>query len=79
MRKIGKVPKFLSHRLFRSSRYSIWLDSKMQLHYTCHCVWEEMGVDMKPIYGTTVVRKRDKAERKARLVKETYNPSTLSP
>ncbi|XP_057484776.1 probable hexosyltransferase MUCI70 isoform X1 [Actinidia eriantha] len=31
MRKTGKVPKFLSHRLFPSSRYSIWLDSKMRL------------------------------------------------
>ncbi|KAF5947505.1 hypothetical protein HYC85_013462, partial [Camellia sinensis] len=29
MRKTGKVPKFLSHHLFSSSRYSIWLDSKM--------------------------------------------------
>ncbi|XAR56013.1 hypothetical protein NMG60_11036285 [Bertholletia excelsa] len=32
MRKTGKVPKFLSHRLFPSSRYSIWLDSKMRLN-----------------------------------------------
>lgn len=31
MRRTGKVPKFLSHRLFPSSRYSIWLDSKMRL------------------------------------------------
>ncbi|KAJ4790132.1 transmembrane protein (DUF616) [Rhynchospora pubera] len=31
MRKTGKVPKFLSHRLFPSARYSIWLDSKMRL------------------------------------------------
>ncbi|KAG2702337.1 hypothetical protein I3760_06G084200 [Carya illinoinensis] len=31
MRKTGKVPKFLPHRLFPSSRYSIWLDSKMRL------------------------------------------------
>ncbi|KAI8026679.1 WD repeat-containing protein 91, partial [Camellia lanceoleosa] len=31
MRKTRKVPKFLSHRLFPSSRYSIWLDSKMRL------------------------------------------------
>lgn len=30
-RKTGKVPKFLSHRLFPSSRYSIWLDSKLRL------------------------------------------------
>ncbi|KAG6465961.1 hypothetical protein ZIOFF_076186 [Zingiber officinale] len=32
LRKTGKVPKFLSHRLFPSARYSIWLDSKMRLH-----------------------------------------------
>ncbi|XVF85941.1 hypothetical protein PTKIN_Ptkin17bG0158000 [Pterospermum kingtungense] len=32
MRKTGKVPKFLSHRLFPSSRYSIWIDSKMRLN-----------------------------------------------
>ncbi|XP_010257167.1 PREDICTED: uncharacterized protein LOC104597382 [Nelumbo nucifera] len=32
MRRSGKVPKFLSHRLFPSARYSIWLDSKMRLH-----------------------------------------------
>ncbi|PWA70069.1 hypothetical protein CTI12_AA292100 [Artemisia annua] len=32
MRKTGKVPKFLSHRLFPSARYSIWLDSKLRLH-----------------------------------------------
>lgn len=31
MRKSGKVPKFLSHRLFLSARYSIWIDSKMRL------------------------------------------------
>ncbi|CAN4124455.1 unnamed protein product [Withania somnifera] len=31
MRKAGKVPKFLTHRLFPSSRYSIWLDSKLRL------------------------------------------------
>ncbi|WCJ21273.1 hypothetical protein M5689_003439 [Euphorbia peplus] len=31
MRRTGKVPKFLSHRLFPSSSYSIWLDSKMRL------------------------------------------------
>ncbi|KAK2991388.1 hypothetical protein RJ640_007852, partial [Escallonia rubra] len=31
MRKTGKVPKFLPHRLFPSSRYSIWLDSKLRL------------------------------------------------
>ncbi|XP_073010275.1 probable hexosyltransferase MUCI70 [Typha latifolia] len=32
MRKTGKVPKFLSHRLFPSARYSIWIDSKLRLH-----------------------------------------------
>ncbi|KAL6543695.1 hypothetical protein OROGR_010192 [Orobanche gracilis] len=32
LRKSGKVPKFLSHRLFPSSRYSIWLDSKLRLN-----------------------------------------------
>ncbi|CAM8885952.1 unnamed protein product [Rhodiola kirilowii] len=32
MRRTGKVPKFLSHRLFPSSRYSIWVDSKLRLH-----------------------------------------------
>ncbi|XP_047976696.1 probable hexosyltransferase MUCI70 isoform X2 [Salvia hispanica] len=32
MRKTGKVPKFLSHRLFPSSRYSIWVDSKLRLN-----------------------------------------------
>ncbi|XP_030481391.2 probable hexosyltransferase MUCI70 isoform X1 [Cannabis sativa] len=32
MRRTGKVPKLLSHRLFPSARYSIWLDSKMRLH-----------------------------------------------
>ncbi|RWR78355.1 Protein of unknown function DUF616 [Cinnamomum micranthum f. kanehirae] len=31
MRKTGKVPKFLPHRLFPSARYSIWLDSKLRL------------------------------------------------
>ncbi|KAM7269619.1 hypothetical protein ACFE04_025116 [Oxalis oulophora] len=31
MRKTGKVPKLLAHRLFPSARYSIWIDSKMRL------------------------------------------------
>lgn len=31
MRRVGKIPKFLSHRLFPSARYSIWLDSKLRL------------------------------------------------
>lgn len=32
MRRAGKVPKFLAHRLFPSATYSIWLDSKLRLH-----------------------------------------------
>ncbi|GAB2243508.1 hypothetical protein Droror1_Dr00023636 [Drosera rotundifolia] len=32
MRRTGKVPKFLAHRLFPSARYSIWLDSKIRLN-----------------------------------------------
>ncbi|TMW92168.1 hypothetical protein EJD97_013420 [Solanum chilense] len=31
MRRVGKIPKLLSHRLFTSARYSIWLDSKLRL------------------------------------------------
>ncbi|KAI3460649.1 hypothetical protein Pfo_017312 [Paulownia fortunei] len=31
MRRVGKIPKFLPHRLFTSARYSIWLDSKLRL------------------------------------------------
>ncbi|KAH9307620.1 hypothetical protein KI387_035531, partial [Taxus chinensis] len=31
MRRSGKVPKLLTHRLFPSARYSIWLDSKLRL------------------------------------------------
>ncbi|KAH7276891.1 hypothetical protein KP509_39G025600 [Ceratopteris richardii] len=30
-RRVGKIPKFLTHRLFPSARYSIWLDSKLRL------------------------------------------------
>lgn len=30
-RRIGKIPKFLSHRLFPAARYSLWLDSKLRL------------------------------------------------
>ncbi|CAD6257700.1 unnamed protein product [Miscanthus lutarioriparius] len=30
-RRVGKIPKFLAHRLFPSSRFSIWLDSKLRL------------------------------------------------
>ncbi|CAA6669760.1 unnamed protein product [Spirodela intermedia] len=32
MRRVGKIPKFLSHRLFPTARYSIWLDSKLRLN-----------------------------------------------
>ncbi|KAL6211434.1 hypothetical protein ACLB2K_016660 [Fragaria x ananassa] len=31
MRRAGKIPKLLPHRLFPSARYSIWLDSKLRL------------------------------------------------
>nr|CAN72342.1 hypothetical protein VITISV_029506 [Vitis vinifera] len=31
MRRVGKIPKLLAHRLFPSARYSIWLDSKLRL------------------------------------------------
>ncbi|KAK9095948.1 hypothetical protein Sjap_021445 [Stephania japonica] len=31
MRRVGKVPKFLAHRIFPRARYSIWLDSKLRL------------------------------------------------
>ncbi|KVH88269.1 Protein of unknown function DUF616 [Cynara cardunculus var. scolymus] len=31
MRRVGKIPKLLAHRLFRNARYSIWLDSKLRL------------------------------------------------
>ncbi|GMH00319.1 hypothetical protein Nepgr_002158 [Nepenthes gracilis] len=33
MRRVGKIPKLLSHRLFTSARYSIWLDSKLRLQH----------------------------------------------
>ncbi|CAL1370620.1 unnamed protein product [Linum trigynum] len=44
MRRTGKVPKFLSHRLFPSSCYSIWVDSKLRLvvdpmHIIEHFLW----------------------------------------
>ncbi|KAI4981960.1 hypothetical protein ZWY2020_022452 [Hordeum vulgare] len=32
MRRAGKVPKLLAHRLFPSALYSIWLDSKLRLN-----------------------------------------------
>ncbi|XWS15408.1 hypothetical protein CRYUN_Cryun35bG0094800 [Craigia yunnanensis] len=31
MRRVGKIPKLLPHRLFPAARYSIWLDSKLRL------------------------------------------------
>ncbi|KAL4274133.1 hypothetical protein GQ457_13G023050 [Hibiscus cannabinus] len=31
MRRVGKIPKMLPHRLFPFARYSIWLDSKLRL------------------------------------------------
>ncbi|KAD2805807.1 hypothetical protein R6Q59_029192 [Mikania micrantha] len=31
MRRVGKIPKLLGHRLFQNARYSIWLDSKLRL------------------------------------------------
>ncbi|KAL2893607.1 UDP-glucuronosyltransferase 2B19 [Bienertia sinuspersici] len=31
MRRVGKIPKLLPHRLFPSARYSIWVDSKLRL------------------------------------------------
>ncbi|KAK1288392.1 hypothetical protein QJS10_CPB19g00117 [Acorus calamus] len=31
MRRVGKIPKLLAHRLFPSARYSVWLDSKLRL------------------------------------------------
>ncbi|KAL4583312.1 hypothetical protein LXL04_007882 [Taraxacum kok-saghyz] len=31
MRRVGKIPKLLAHRLFHNARYSIWLDSKLRL------------------------------------------------
>lgn len=31
MRRVGKIPKLLAHRLFQNARYSIWLDSKLRL------------------------------------------------
>ncbi|XP_019441975.1 PREDICTED: uncharacterized protein LOC109346713 isoform X4 [Lupinus angustifolius] len=31
MRRVGKIPKLLPHRLFPFARYSIWLDSKLRL------------------------------------------------
>ncbi|XP_074263535.1 uncharacterized protein LOC141586260 [Silene latifolia] len=33
MRRVGKIPKLLSHRLFPAARYSIWLDSKLRLQH----------------------------------------------
>ncbi|XP_058091158.1 uncharacterized protein LOC131237428 [Magnolia sinica] len=40
MRRVGKIPKFLTHRLFPSARYSIWLDSKLRLQSDPHLILE---------------------------------------
>ncbi|PKA57122.1 hypothetical protein AXF42_Ash002426 [Apostasia shenzhenica] len=40
MRRVGKVPKFLTHRLFPSARYSIWLDSKLRLQNDPYLILE---------------------------------------
>lgn len=40
MRRVGKIPKFLTHRLFPSARYSIWLDSKLRLQSDPYLILE---------------------------------------
>ncbi|KAK8921459.1 hypothetical protein KSP39_PZI020169 [Platanthera zijinensis] len=40
MRRVGKIPKFLTHRLFPSARYSIWLDSKLRLQHDPYLILE---------------------------------------
>lgn len=40
MRRVGKIPKFLTHRLFPSARYSIWLDSKLRLQNDPYLILE---------------------------------------
>ncbi|XP_010930673.1 uncharacterized protein [Elaeis guineensis] len=40
MRRVGKIPKFLSHRLFPTARYSIWLDSKLRLQSDPYLILE---------------------------------------
>ncbi|KAF8411862.1 hypothetical protein HHK36_004421 [Tetracentron sinense] len=40
MRRVGKIPKLLTHRLFPSARYSIWLDSKLRLQSDPHFILE---------------------------------------
>lgn len=40
MRRVGKIPKLLSHRLFSSARYSIWLDSKLRLQLDPYLILE---------------------------------------
>ncbi|XP_020246304.1 uncharacterized protein LOC109824180, partial [Asparagus officinalis] len=40
MRRVGKIPKLLTHRLFPSARYSIWLDSKLRLQNDPYLILE---------------------------------------
>lgn len=40
MRRVGKIPKFLAHRLFPSARYSIWVDSKLRLQSDPYLILE---------------------------------------
>ncbi|WOL14215.1 hypothetical protein Cni_G22995 [Canna indica] len=40
MRRVGKIPKLLAHRLFPSARYSIWLDSKLRLQSDPYLILE---------------------------------------
>ncbi|CAL9193252.1 uncharacterized protein LOC103989102 [Musa acuminata AAA Group] len=40
MRRVGKIPKLLTHRLFPSARYSIWLDSKLRLQSDPYLILE---------------------------------------
>ncbi|KAG0448820.1 hypothetical protein HPP92_027641 [Vanilla planifolia] len=40
MRRVGKIPKLLAHRLFPSARYSIWLDSKLRLQNDPYLILE---------------------------------------
>ncbi|PKA50725.1 hypothetical protein AXF42_Ash017604 [Apostasia shenzhenica] len=51
MRKTGKVPKFLSHRLFPSAWYSIWIDSKMRLQVDPMLIIEYFLWRMKSEYA----------------------------
>ncbi|XP_057736431.1 uncharacterized protein LOC130951741 isoform X1 [Arachis stenosperma] len=40
MRRVGKIPKLLPHRLFPFARYSIWLDSKLRLQLDPYLILE---------------------------------------